>query len=178
MNKKYTVQEITRKIHHEKFQDRNILLEIPWLRNTKNSQEYHDQENLWENHYEKFKERNTMKNSMIEKIHCSEIERQNRQTAASDEPTRVCYSKRQWVACCICRQNCQCSHESSNHPLLDKKQVVSWTNERNEMWQRSCENWIPSIATPKEKLEMTSKMAYLKIWNPAGMCLVSRVPEV
>ena len=52
---------------------------------------------------------------------CSEIERQNPQTAASDELTGVHRSKRQWVVCCICRQNSRCLHESSNCPWLDKK---------------------------------------------------------
>ena len=55
------------------------------------------------------------------------------------------------VVCCICRQNSRCLCESSNHLLLDKKQMVSQPNERNEMWQRSCVNWIPFIATPKER---------------------------
>ena len=69
--------------------------------------------------------------------------------------------------CCICRQNSQCLHESSNCHWLDKKQVVGWTNKRNEMWQWSYVNWIPFIATPKErkKQEMMSKMAYLKFRN-------------
>ena len=80
----------------------------------------------------------------------SEIERQNPQTTASDEPTRVRRSKRR-VACCICRWNSQHLHESSNHPRLDKKQVVSWMNERNKMWQWSCVNWIPFRATMKER---------------------------
>ena len=97
---------------------------------------------------------------------CSEIERQNLQTAASDELTGVCHSKRQQV-CCISRQNSRCLCESSSRPWLDKKQVVSQTNERNEMWQWSCVNWIPFIATSKErkKQEVMSKMAYLKVQN-------------
>ena len=53
------------------------------------------------------------------------------------------------VACCICRQNSQRLRESSNRTRLDKKQVVSRMNERNEIWQRSCVDWIPFIATPK-----------------------------
>ena len=81
---------------------------------------------------------------------CSEIERQNLQTAASKELIGIHHSKR-WVACCICRQNSRCLHESSNCPQLDKKQVVSRMNERNEMWQWSCVEWIPFIATPKER---------------------------
>ena len=61
----------------------------------------------------------------------SEIERQNPQTTASDEPSGVHHSKRQRVACCICRQNNRRLRESSNHPRLDKKQVVSRTKKRN-----------------------------------------------
>ena len=98
---------------------------------------------------------------------CNETERQNPQTAASDEWTGVHHSKTQQVVCCICRRNSRCLHESSNHPWLDKKQVVCQTNERNEMWQWSCVNWIPFIATPKErkKQEVARKMVNLKVRN-------------
>ena len=98
---------------------------------------------------------------------CSEIEKQNPQTAASNELTGVRRSKRQQVVCCKCRQNSRHLRESSNCPWLDKKQVVSWTNEGNEMWQRSCVEWIPFITTLKErkKQEVMSKMAYLKVPN-------------
>ena len=88
---------------------------------------------------------------------CSEIERQNPQTAASDELTGARCFKKQWVVCCICRQNIRCLRESSNHPQLDKKQVVSQINERNEMWQHSCVEWFPFIATPKGRKEGRKK---------------------
>ena len=82
---------------------------------------------------------------------CSEIERQNQQTVVSGKPTGVCCSKRQWVTCYIYRQNSQRLRKFSNNPLLDKKQVVNWVNKRNEMWQKSCVNWIPLIRSPKER---------------------------
>ena len=118
-------------------------------------------------------------------IICSEIERQNLQTAASDEITRVRHSKRQWVVCCICRQNSQRLHESSNRLRLDKKQVVSWINERNETRQRSCVKWIPFIATPKGRKEGRKEEARSDKRNclPQSskwvqMCLVCRVLEL
>ena len=103
--------------------------------------------------------------------YCNEIERQTPQTAASDEPTQVPHSMRQQAACCTCRQNTRRLCKSSNRTRLDKKQVASQMNERNEMWQRSCVDWIPFIATPKgkkeerKKQEVTSEMAYLKGQN-------------
>ena len=51
----------------------------------------------------------------------NEIKRPNLQTAAANEPTGVCCSKRQQAVCCICRQNSRCLHEFSNHSCLDKK---------------------------------------------------------
>ena len=39
---------------------------------------------------------------------CSEIERQNEKPATSGEPISLCHSKRQRVACCICRLNSRC----------------------------------------------------------------------
>ena len=59
----------------------------------------------------------------------------------------------------------------SNHLWLDKKKkkkkkTSGEPSEReNEMWQRSCVNWIPFIATLKErkKQEVTSKMPNLKV---------------
>ena len=65
--------------------------------------------------------------------------------------SRVRHSKGQWVMCCICRQNSQRLCVFSNHPWMDKKQAVSRVNKRNEMWQWSCVNWIPFIATPIER---------------------------
>ena len=59
--------------------------------------------------------------------------------------------KRQWVEFCICRQNSRHLHEFRNRPQLDRNKVVNRMNERNEMWQRSGVNWIPFIATPKER---------------------------
>ena len=109
-------------------------------------------------------------------FNCSEVERQNLQKSASDEPTRICRSKRR-VVYCICRQNSWHLRESSNRSQLDKKQVVSRTNEWNEMWQRICVDWIPFIATPKrrkegrkegrkkerKKQEVMSEMVFLKV---------------
>ena len=87
----------------------------------------------------------------------SEIERQNPQTVDSDELSGVCCSKRQRVICCICRRN-------SWHSWLDKKQVVSWTNKRNKMWQRSCVDWIPFIATSKGRKEGRKEGRSKKRW--------------
>ena len=64
---------------------------------------------------------------------CSEIERQNPQTAVPSEPTWICCSRRQQMVCCICKQNSQHLCEFSNCPRLDKKQVVNRMNKRNEM---------------------------------------------
>ena len=92
-------------------------------------------------------------------INSREIERQNLQTATSNEPTRVHHSKRHGVACCICRRNSQCLRKSSNRPQPDKKQVVSQTNKR-----KLCE--LNSFhSNTKRKQEVTSKMAYLKVQN-------------
>ena len=105
---------------------------------------------------------------------CSEIERQNSQTTVSDESTGIRHSKRQQVACCICKQNNWHLYEFSNRPRLDKKQVVKLVNEKNEMGQWSCVNWILFIA--RKKQEVISKMAYLKVrkWCECVWC----VPEV
>ena len=70
----------------------------------------------------------------IEIISCSEIERQNLQTAAFDGPTGVLRSKRQRVRCCICWRNSRRLCEFSNRLWLDKKQVVNRVNVRNESW--------------------------------------------
>ena len=100
-------------------------------------------------------------------LRCSEIESQNPQTAVSDESTEVCHSKRQGIRYYICMQNSQCLREFSNRSRLDKKKQP--VNERNEMWQRSCVNWIPFIAT-RNGLPQGSKIA--------RMCLACRVLEV
>ena len=92
---------------------------------------------------------------------CIEIERQNPQTAASDELTWIHLSKKR-VACCICMQNSRCFRESSNCTWLDKKQVVSQTNERNEMWQQTCVEWIPFIVTSKGRKKERSKKWRMK----------------
>ena len=78
----------------------------------------------------------------------SEIERQNQQTAVSDEPTGIHRSKRQQIACCICRQNSQRLCEFSNCPQLDKKQVVN----RRKKWKvtmKLCE--LNSFHSHKER---------------------------
>ena len=85
-------------------------------------------------------------------------------------------SKKQWVACCICRQNSWHLNESSNCPRLDEKQVVCWTNKRNEMWQWSCVNWIPLIATPKERSDERNGLPQNS--KQAQMCLACVIPEV
>ena len=85
----------------------------------------------------------------------------------------VRHSKRRWVTCCICRWNSWCLCEFSNCPWLHKKQVVSWVNERNEIWQWCCVNWIPFIATRSDEQNgqpQSSKMAQI--------CLAGRVLEV
>ena len=92
-------------------------------------------------------------------VSCNEIKRHNLQTAASDELT--------WVV--IQRHSEQLMFVNlATIPRLDKKQVVSQVNERNEMWQRSCVELIPFIAAPKEewkKQEVTREMAYFKVQN-------------
>ena len=88
---------------------------------------------------------------ILDYLICNEIEKQNPQTAASDEPTEVLRSKRQRVV--LLYMQAERPTFTWNRPRLDKKHVVSRTNERNEMWQRSCVNWIPFIATPKGRKE-------------------------
>ena len=58
---------------------------------------------------------------------------------------------------CISRQNSWRLRESSNHPRLSKKQVVRQMKERNEMWQWSFMDWIPFLATPKERKKWQAK---------------------
>ena len=103
---------------------------------------------------------------------CSEIERQ---TAVSNEPTGICHSKRQQIACCICRQNSWRLHEFSNHPQLDKKtggEPSEW--EKWKMTTKLCE--LNSFHSHKEKKrkkqEVTSKMAYFKVWK-CRKCVLS-----
>ena len=112
---------------------------------------------------------------------CSEIERQNLQTSLSDELIGVHRWKRQWVVCCICKQNSQHLCDSSNRPCLDKKQVLSQTNERNEMWQRSYVQWIPLIVTPKgrkkeARSDIRNGLPQSSKWTQT--CLACAVAEV
>ena len=58
---------------------------------------------------------------------------------------------------------------SATVPGLMKKQMVSGMNKRNEMWQRSCVDWIPFITTPKgrKKEGRTDKRNGL-LWHYVG----------
>ena len=79
---------------------------------------------------------------------CSIIERQNQQPVTSGEPINLCRLKRQWVACCICRQNSghkdgfiwlwrlknarECLCKFSNHSWLHKNRwKVGWVERWN-----------------------------------------------
>ena len=102
---------------------------------------------------------------------CSEIERQNPQTAVFDEPTGFCHSKRQRVAFCMCRQNSQCLREFSNHLQLDKK--TGGKPREKEKWNVTMKLYeLNSFHNNTErKKEVMSKMANLKVrkWRECAL---------
>ena len=96
----------------------------------------------------------------------SEIERQNPQTAASNELTGVRRSKRQRITWCICRRNSWRLREFSNRPQLDKK--TGGEPSEQEKWNvttKPCELNSFHSNTERKKQEVTSKMADLKVWK-------------
>ena len=90
-------------------------------------------------------------------IPCSETEKQNLQTAVSEEPTGIHRSKRPRMACSrLC--------EFSNYTRLDKiKQVVNQANERWNLTMKLCELNSFYSNTKSKKQKMTSKMAYVEV---------------
>ena len=84
------------------------------------------------------------------------IERQSEQPATSDEPISFCHLKRQWVACCICKQNSGYKFgfiwlQKLTHARGCLCKFSNPVGQRDAMRQQSHVEWIPFMVTPEGK---------------------------
>ena len=86
------------------------------------------------------------------------------------------HSKRQQITCCI--------YTSRTADIYENSAIVhSWIkktgSELSEMWQQSCVNWIPFIATKRKKETRSDEQNGLpKSSKMVQMYLECRAPEV